>query len=105
MKAIIDGKRYDTEKATQIGNASSNVGRNDFGWWSESLYKTPRSGAFFLAGEGHACSHYAKNLGGGSWGPGSRITPFTATKAREWAEHHQMVDVLEEHFADAIQDA
>lgn len=105
MKAIINGKRYDTEKAEKIGSASSNVGRSDFGWWEEDLYKTPRSGAFFLAGEGHARSQYATSHGGGSWGPGSRITPMTRAEAQAWAEQHGLVDVLEQHFADSIEDA
>jgi hypothetical protein len=105
MKAIINGKRYDTEKATEIASASSDVGRSDYGWWSEALYKTPRSGAFFIAGSGHARSHYAENLGGGSWGPGSKITPLTKGEAMEWCERNSAHDALETHFGDMIEDA
>lgn len=105
MKAIINGKRYDTEKANLIASASSNAGRSDYSWWSEELYKTPRSGAFFLAGEGHARSHYATSHGGGSWGPGSKITPLTRAEALAWAERHIAADKIEDIFADDIQDA
>jgi hypothetical protein len=105
MKAIINGKRFDTEKAIALASASSNVGITDFGWWTETLYKTPRSGAFFIAGEGHARSHYAVSLGGGSWGPGEKISPLTKAEAMDWCEKHNQIDALETHFADSIQDA
>jgi hypothetical protein len=105
MKAIIDGKRFDTEKAIACGSDSYNGSRTDFGWWTETLYRTPRSGAFFLAGEGHARSHYARSLGGGSWGPGEKITPLTADEALAWAEQHLPADQIEALFADRIADA
>lgn len=105
MKAIISGKRYDTEKANLIASASSNAGRSDYSWWSEELYKTPRSGAFFLAGQGHARSHYAENLGGGSWGPGEKITPMTREEALAWAERNISAEQIEAIFADDIEDA
>jgi len=105
MKAIIHGKRYDTESAIQIASASSNVGRSDFGWWSEELYKTKRSGAYFLAGEGHARSQYATNLGGGSWGAGEKITPMTRAEALAWCEQHYLTDEIEAEFGADIEDA
>ena len=43
MKRIIEGKRYDTEKAEVLATAGSNLGRRDLGWWSEALYRTPRN--------------------------------------------------------------
>lgn len=105
MKAIINGKRYDTEKATELARASSTVRLSDFEWWAESLYKTPRSGVFFLAGQGHARSHYAENLGGGSWGPGEKITPMTREEALAWAERNISAEQIEAIFADDIEDA
>lgn len=105
MKAIINGKRYDTDKATLLGEAGSAEYRSSFGWWHEELYRTPRSGAYFLAGEGHARSHYAVSLGGGSWGPGKKITPLTRAEAMKWAVQHLPADQTEVLFADDIQDA
>ncbi len=101
MKSIINGLRYDTSTAIAIGSDSSNVGRRDFGWWSETLYKTPRSGRYFLAGEGHARSHYARSLGGGSWGPGEKISPMTEDMARAWAENHMTAESYESTFGAA----
>jgi hypothetical protein len=105
MKAIINGKRYDTDSATLLGEASSNLGRSDFGWWEAGLYRTPRSGAYFVAGRGHARSHYATNLGGGSWGAGEKIEPLTEGEAQAWAEAHLTADQVEAIFGDRIEDA
>lgn len=105
MKAIINGKRYDTETATHIGGASSNLAISDFGWWEENLYRTPRGGAYFLAGEGHARSHYATNLGGGSWGPGEKIVPMTRDEAFAWAQERLNPEEVEAAFPDMIADA
>lgn len=105
MKAIINGKRYDTEKADYLATASSNLGRSDFGWWKEDLYRTKRSKAFFLAGEGHARSHYATSLGQGSYGPGEKITPMSDDAAFAWAQEHLSADECETIFAESIEDA
>ena len=105
MKAIINGKRYDTDKARELASATSHCGRRDFGWWREKLYRTPRSGAYFLAGEGHARSHYARPLGGGSYGPGEKITPMSEEEAFAWAQQHLRAAEIEAIFADRIEDA
>lgn len=103
MKAIIDGKRYDTETATCIGKDSYSS-RGDFQWWEESLFET-KSGVFFLAGEGGARSSWAERRGQNEWGGGSGIRPMTKAEARAWAEHHLSAAQVEEAFADQIQDA
>lgn len=105
MKAIINGKRFDTETATELAAASSNFSITDFGWWSEKLYRTPRSGAYFLAGEGHARSHYATSYGGGSYGPGERITPMTEGEAFAWAQDRLTADEVLEIFPHLVKDA
>ena len=56
MKAIIDGLRYDTDKADRVGEITGNAKRDDVGddalyEWKESLWMTP-AGRFFLCGEG-----------------------------------------------------
>lgn len=104
MRKIIDGKRYDTETAKEIGTHSSHGGRGDLTWFEEGLYKT-RSGAYFLAGEGNAKSHYAESLGNSSFGPGERLTVLTRKEALAWAENHLRGDEIEAEFADMISDA
>ncbi len=105
MKSIINGQRYDTEKAIEIGHSSYNGSRTDFQWWSASLYKTPRSGVYFLAGQGGPMSRWATSCDGGGWNGGEGIIPMTDNDAMAWAEQELGTEVVEEHFADAIEDA
>ena len=108
MREIINGKRYDTEKATLIGEYN-NLGRGcdsvtDFKFCEEGLYVT-RSGNYFLAGEGGAMSKYAGPAGQNASQGGSGITPISKDEAYEWAERHLEPAELEKHFYDTIVDA
>lgn len=105
MKKIISGMRYDTEKAILIGEYHTpGLGMRDFQYWEAGLYKTPRSGRFFLAGEGHGMTRFA-NHSGGSSGWGSDLIPMTNEEALEWAEQYLDPEIIEEHFGDVIGDA
>lgn len=74
MKAIINGKRYNTETATEV--ASDGYGLpNDFRSWEEVLYLTPR-GNWFLWGKGGPMTKYRQDTGNG-WTGGSRIIPLS----------------------------
>jgi hypothetical protein len=104
MKSIINGKRYDTEKAVLIGEASyGNYG--DFSRWEAGLYKTPRSGAYFLAGEGGPMTRWARKVDASSWTGGEGVLPMERDEALAWAEQHLSADEIEKHFGDAIEDA
>ena len=106
MKAIIQGKRYDTETAVLIGESEAKCGRSDFSFWEAGLYKTKRSGAFFLAGSGGPMTRFGKSYdGGNSKSGGSKIIPLSANEAYEWAERELEIDALEEHFSERIADA
>lgn len=105
MKSIINGKRYDTEKAVVIGDASSGHGHSDFKWWVATLYKTPRAGQFFLSGEGGPMTLFKRSHPDGGWGYGGGIIPLTDNDALEWAEQELGAETVEEHFADQIEDA
>jgi hypothetical protein len=105
MKAIINGLRYDTEKAVCVGEEStSHLSRSDFGWWSAGLYRTPRAGRYFLAGEGGPMTRFAHHVKNGAWG-GSKLIPMSREEAREWAERYLSTDEVEAGFAAEIQDA
>jgi len=56
MKKIINGKKYDTETATKLGEDCRGY-RGDIDFWSEELYRK-KTGEFFLYGEGGARSQY-----------------------------------------------
>ena len=104
MRKIIEGKRYDTETATRVGNDSySNFG--DFQYWCEELYRTS-AGNWFLYGEGGAKSKYARSVGQNEVGGGSAIIPLTRGKALAWLEAHAPAsEAFEEYFANVVEDA
>jgi hypothetical protein len=110
MKAIIAGTRYDTEKATFIAEAD-NLGAGadsttDFSFWTAALYKTPRSGRYFLAGWGGPRSMFSRSTGQNSWSGGEAIIPLESEQAAfDWAQQELPTDVVEEHFAHLIEDA
>lgn len=89
MKQVIDGKRYDTEKATLIADNEFRDGSNRMsGGRSTSLYKTKR-GNFFALHE--TC-----------WqGERDTIEPLTVGQAKEYFEKlddgkHEYEDVFNE---------
>lgn len=106
MKKIINGLRYDTDTATEIGSAwSKGRSRSDFQFWEASLYKTARSGRYFIAGSGGASTRFGQAAGQNSWTGGSDLIPMSRDEALAWAEVHLSVEEIEEHFADKIDEA
>jgi len=97
MKKIINGRRYDTETARELASASSAVGRNDFGFWEETLFRKS-TGEYFLYGQGGPASKYAESCGQNQWSGGSRIIPVSLEAAQKWAEEHLDGDDYEEIF-------
>ena len=103
MKKIIDGLRYDTGNAIEIGSYANGFG-SDFRSWAATLYRTPRSGRYFLAGEGGPMTRFARSVGNMTGG-GDGLFPMTKEEALAWAEQYLDADEIEQHFGDAIQDA
>ena len=96
MKKIINGKRYDTDTAKEMGQDSYSNPR-DFSYWCETLYRKT-TGEFFLHGEGGANSKYAETIGQNEWCGGSQIMPLTVEKAQAWAEKHLDAEEYEKIF-------
>jgi hypothetical protein len=86
MKAIINGKTYNTETATEIGHYSR-FGYTDFRYIDEGLFRT-KKGNYFLAGEGGAMTHYSHRCSDNSSCGGKKIIPLDESEAREWMEEH-----------------
>jgi hypothetical protein len=105
MKAVINGRRYDTDTALKIGTCSYGNASVDLHYCDETLYKTPAKGLYFLAGEGGPLSVYGRSDGPNSRTSGERIVPMTQKQALLWAESHLPADAVEEHFGDQIEDA
>ena len=103
MEAIIEGKKYDTETATEVASYWNGLGQGDFGRVNESLYKTAK-GSWFIAGSGGPMSAYAQSVGNSQTG-GEGIRPLSYEEAMNWLEKHNETGPLEEHFAEHIEDA
>jgi hypothetical protein len=104
MKAIINGFRYDTDKATKVGSHSYGYG-NDFSAWSATLYVTKTARRYFLAGSGGPMSRYARSTGQNETSGGERIDPMTKEEALAWAEQYLDAEEIEAGFSEDIQDA
>ncbi len=103
MKAIIDGKRYDTETAQELAHFWNGLGSSDFRCVSEGLYKT-KNGAYFLAGQGGALTMYAEACGNAT-SEGERITPMSVEEAILWLEKRNKHGIIEREFSANISDA
>lgn len=96
MKKIIDGRRYDTDTAKEMGSDSFS-NRRDFHYWMETLYRK-NTGEFFLHGEGGPMSRYAVSEGQNGWSGGEKIIPLSLEAAKSWCEEHLDADAYEEIF-------
>jgi len=103
MKVIIDGRRYDTDTAEEVGDYWNGYGYSDFRYLRERLYRTQK-GAWFLFGEGACQSEFAQHHGSRVY-DGTAITLLTAEEAMSWLEIHNENDGLERWFSDSIADA
>lgn len=102
MKKIINNKRYDTETAEYLANASyGNYG--DFSHWEEDLYRK-RTGEYFLYGAGGAMTKYAESCGQNEWSGGEKIIPLSVEAAQSWAEKHLDGDEYERIFGEVEDD-
>lgn len=105
MRAIINGFRYDTDKATLIGSTAADCSTRDFSYWEAGLYKTPRAGRYFLAGEGGPMTQFANHRADRSISSGERIIPMTEPQALEWATEYLSTEIVEHYFGHMIEDA
>lgn len=98
MKKIINGRMYNTETATELGNFWNGLSASDFGYLSETLYRK-KNGEFFLYGDGGAMTKYSYVVGNESCG-GEEIIPLTEEQAKHWAEEKLDADTYIEIFGE-----
>ena len=101
MKRIINGRKYDTSTAEEVGESSHSY-RSEYDYYEETLYRK-RTGEYFLYGYGHGDSKYAKQVCG-DFGPGSDIIPLSYEQARAWAERELSADEYESAFGEVTED-
>lgn len=102
MKKIINGKVYETEKATKIGEYDNGGGWRDFNHIEETLYRK-RTGEYFLHGEGGPMTQYARRDGSG-WTGSATIIPYSYEDARKWAEKNMDADAYEAEFGEVTEE-
>jgi hypothetical protein len=104
MKAVIEGKLYNTETAEEIASYDNGLGTRDFKNYDESLYVT-KKGNFFLAGSGGPMTKYARPRGNMTGG-GSTIFSLSKTEAFEWCQNHDVdTEVISQYFSDLLVEA
>lgn len=103
MKQIINGKIYNTDTATQIGEYWNGLAASDFGYCYEILYRTKR-GAYFVHGMGGAASAWSEAVGDARTGS-EGIKPLTEREALDWAERNEWSETVLEHFSHILEEA
>ena len=98
MNKVINGKRYDTDKAELIAQCDNGCCVGDLDYYCETLYRK-RTGEFFLHAEGGPRTRCAKRDGSGLVG-GEEISPQSYEEACEWAEENMDADGYASVFGD-----
>ena len=97
MEKVINGKIYNTETATRIGQWDNGSPISDFDYCDEELYITAK-GAYFLACEGGALSIYARATQNGQT-RGEAMNLLSERDALNWCETHEIdVETIRKHF-------
>lgn len=102
MKKIIDGRKYDTATAREVGDWQNMDDVSDLRFICETLYRK-KTGEYFLHGEGGAMTPYAEALGNNEWCGGETIAPMTYEAAREWAKERLGADEFESEFGEVAE--
>lgn len=102
MNKVINGKRYDTDKAELVGSSGNGLYPGDLDYYCETLHRK-RTGEFFLHMEGGPRSRCAKADGSG-WVGGEELRPLAYEDARKWAERSLTADGYAELFGEPDKD-
>lgn len=88
MRKVIEGRRYDTDTAKQVGWYWDKE-EGDFFHVEETLYRK-RNGEYFLHGKGGAAiARYCQYRPDGSCA-GEKIVSLLEDEAKEWAAAHDV---------------
>jgi hypothetical protein len=104
MRQVVNGKLYDTAKATMI--AEVEFGRpGDISYWYEALHVTAK-GNYFIFGEGGPATEYSRYVDDTTKSGGQRIMPVTQKEALTWCEENRIdAATIEKVFGDLVEDA
>ncbi len=104
MKKVIDGKLFDTEKATLIAEYWNGLDYSDFFNITEKLYVTSK-GSYFLYGEGGPMTEYRERCGSNNWSGSADMFSLTRREAYRWLVKREQTEAIIEHFSDFIEEA
>ena len=104
MKAIKNGKRYNTKTSTEVAKFWNSLSTSDFNHIHETLYRTTK-GNWFLLADGGAMTKYSKPVGNMTSGSSDNIVPLTESEALEWLERHEETTAIEQYFEPQIEEA
>lgn len=99
MKKIINGKKYDTDTAKEVGYWNNGLLSTDIDYIEEILYQK-KNGEFLLYGKGGARTEYAERIGENNSRLGSNIILLVEDEAKKWAEERLAVDEYEKIFGE-----
>jgi len=85
----VNNIRYDSRRGRPVGEADNMESCKDLflDYWIATLFKTPKSGHYFLCGHGAFLTRFAQASEYGMQG-GDDIIPLTREQAREFAIHY-----------------
>lgn len=98
MKKIINGKLYNTDTATLIGEHWNGYSLSDFNYEREALFQK-KTKEFFLFGEGGPMTDYC-DYSGNYRTYGERIIPYDVEDAKSWCARYLDVDKYCEIFGE-----
>lgn len=103
MKKVINNMVYNTDTAEELAEYTNGLGGNDIKYVREVLYRT-KKGRFFLYGEGGPASAYSDGNGRSMWGI-CTIIPLTDKEALNWLVKRDEVNLIEQLFENALEEA
>ena len=92
MKRVYGGMRYNTASGIEVGTYA-HKSDDPMSEWAATLYKTPLSGKFFLAGVGGAMTRFCAG-----WHHGQFLYPMDRADALRWAEAYLGREAIIKHF-------
>ena len=104
MNKVINGRRYDTDKAREVAHADNMDDATSADYCRETLYRK-RNGEHFLHCEGNARTPYATFTADGWAKPGEVLRPLTYEEAQQWASDSLSGDDYEAAFGTVPDDA
>lgn len=100
MRRVINGRRWDTEKANLICEVVNGL-PHYMDYVNAGLYQTPRSKRFFLAGKGGPMSVFAYYDGGKICCGGEKLIPLSEGVAWCYAKLYADAETVKKFFEEA----